>query len=115
MFLLPSEYEAQPLVAHEAAAAGLPIIATAVHGISDLVANDRCGIGVARSAEGVAEALGRLAEQPMLREQMGETGQAAVAAMTWDASVASVAQVYQGLLSPPVVGTHQEEVICLSV
>lgn len=43
VFCLPSRYESFSLVAHEAAACGLPVMATPLHGVSNLVDPGRSG------------------------------------------------------------------------
>ena len=61
IFILPTAYETFSLVAHEAAACGLPVVATRVSGIEDLVGDDEAGILVARTPEAMGDALARLA------------------------------------------------------
>ncbi len=98
VFLLPTLYETFSLAAHEAAAAGLPIVATRVSGIDELVGDDEAGLLVERSAAAVAVALLRLAGEPLLRTSLGTEGRARVSALGWDDSVERVLDVYTGLL-----------------
>jgi glycosyltransferase involved in cell wall biosynthesis len=100
VFLLPSSYEAAPLVAYEAAACGLPVIATRVNGIEDLVGANDAGILVARTPQAVGEALARLGTDTALREAMGAEGRRRTAEQTWDHSAATVVNLY-GHLSRP--------------
>lgn len=75
VLVVPSLNEGMGRVVVEAMAAGLPVIATAVGGLLDLVEPGVTGfhVGVGdRSA--MAEALDRLAEQPELRSRLGECG-----------------------------------------
>jgi glycosyltransferase involved in cell wall biosynthesis len=100
LLLLPTQYETFSLVAHEAAAAGLPVVVTGVSGAVDLVGRDEAGILVERTPESVAAALTRLARDPGLRRRLGEEGRRRVSARTWDASVDEVVGVYRDLLRP---------------
>ena len=59
-FILPSTYETFSLVAYEAAAAGLPIIAPALHGITDLLADGETGFVIEPGVGSIIQALGRL-------------------------------------------------------
>jgi glycosyltransferase involved in cell wall biosynthesis len=59
-FILPSCYEVFPLVALEAAAAGLPLIATRVNGVEEMLDNEYNGLVIERSPASIAEGLRRL-------------------------------------------------------
>jgi UDP-glucose:(heptosyl)LPS alpha-1,3-glucosyltransferase len=98
IFVLPTVYETFSLVAHEAAACRLPIVATRVSGIEDLVGDDKAGFLVQRGSEAVGEALARLAADKELRETMGAEGQHRVIGSTWERSAASVVDLYGTLL-----------------
>jgi glycosyltransferase involved in cell wall biosynthesis len=110
VFVLPSLYETFSLAAHEAAAAGLPVISTPVSGVSGLVGSDDAGILVAPTAGSVAEALERLSRDPLLRQRLGEEGRRRVSRRTWEASVDDVVDVYRTLLGPldpsPTAGSY---------
>lgn len=98
VFVLPTEYETFSLVAYEAAASGLPIVAPAVSGIDELVGADEAGILVERKARPVGLALARLAGDPVLRERLGRAGRARAARFEWTHSVDSVLTAYASLL-----------------
>jgi len=76
MLVLPSvASESFGLVLIEAMAACLPVVATRVGGIPEIVEDEHCGILVNPSdPAGLARAIGRLAANPELREQMGTRG-----------------------------------------
>jgi UDP-glucose:(heptosyl)LPS alpha-1,3-glucosyltransferase len=57
VFVLPSRYEAFPLVVYEAAAAGLPLLVTPVNGVADLVEDGVDGWVLALDADDIARAL----------------------------------------------------------
>ena len=98
-FVLPSLYETFSLVAHEAAAAGLPIVATSVGGVTELVGDDEAGLLVERSADAIADALARLASEPDLCARLGAEGRRRAQALGWGQAVEAVLAVYRRLLS----------------
>jgi len=72
VFVLPSHFEALPMALLEAMAAGLPVIATRVGGIPDVVTDGRDGVLVeARDAEGLARAIDALLDDPARRAELG--------------------------------------------
>lgn len=99
VFVLPTLYETFSLVAHEAAASGLPIVATATHGIAELVGDDEAGVLVDRDAQSVADALSRLALDDALRARLGAEARSRAGAYGWDRSVESMVDVYERLRS----------------
>jgi len=75
IFCLPSLEEAFGIAALEAMAAGLPVVASAVGGLPELVDHDRTGHLVpAGNAASLARSLRQLAEDPALRAAMGAAG-----------------------------------------
>jgi glycosyltransferase involved in cell wall biosynthesis len=79
IFVHTPRLEAFGLVVAEAMATGLPIVATPVGGILDLVRDGVTGIQVPpNSPEAMADALERLLLDPDLRESMGRRGQQVV-------------------------------------
>lgn len=99
VFILPTAYETFSLVAHEAAACGLPIIAPAVSGIAELIGDDEAGIVVPRTADGVAEAVVALSVDPKRRHRLGECGRRRASEFTWARAVASMAELYRSQLA----------------
>jgi glycosyltransferase involved in cell wall biosynthesis len=75
IFALASRAEEMPIAVMEAMSAGLPVVATDVGGMADLVADGVTGL-LAPSAQPsvLAERLDRLAAEPALRERMGAQG-----------------------------------------
>ncbi len=69
-------WEGLPLTVLEAMAAARPVVATRAGGIPEAVLDGQTGLLVERrDALGLAAALKRLADDPTLRQQMGEAGQ----------------------------------------
>jgi UDP-glucose:(heptosyl)LPS alpha-1,3-glucosyltransferase len=96
VLVLPTLYETFSLAAHEAAAAALPVVATRVSGIEDLVGDDAAGVIVERGASSIADALLALRD-PGARGRLGDEGRRRAAAFSWDRSVRSVLDVYASL------------------
>jgi glycosyltransferase involved in cell wall biosynthesis len=73
---LPSAQESAPMVIAQALAAGKPVVATRVGGVSEMVGEDgRCGFLVdVNDIEQLAEAIIRLLQDAALQTQMGEYG-----------------------------------------
>jgi glycosyltransferase involved in cell wall biosynthesis len=73
-FLFPSSYEAFPLVTLQAAAAGLPLIATRVYGVEEFMIEGKTGWIVERDAKAIAFAI---AQGLQNRPHVAAMGQAA--------------------------------------
>jgi colanic acid/amylovoran biosynthesis glycosyltransferase len=81
VFCLPSLAEGIPVVLMEAMATGLPVVATRIAGIPELVREGECGLLVVPGRGDVlAEALARLADSRELRRAMGTAARGRVAA-----------------------------------
>ncbi|MGH9293856.1 MAG: GNAT family N-acetyltransferase [Acidimicrobiales bacterium] len=75
LYVLASHREGFPRSAMEAAAMGLPVVATDIRGCRQVVEDGRTGILVPpRDAARLAAAVGRLARSPAERETMGSAG-----------------------------------------
>ncbi len=77
IFFLPTRRDSFPRVVMEAMGHALPVVATRVDGIPEMVADGASGFLVApRDTAGFADALERLLLKPELRAEMGKTGRA---------------------------------------
>lgn len=100
VFVLPSAYETFSLVCFEAAACNLPLVIPALSGAGVLVGKDDSGgVIVTREGASIADALGALARDPARRAKLGSEASRRAASFTWEASAASVFEVYRSLLA----------------
>jgi glycosyltransferase involved in cell wall biosynthesis len=90
VFVLSSDWEARPLVLQEAMRAGVPVVATAVGGIPELVGEAALLIPP-HDVDAAAAAIERMLDDPALREEYGKRGLAQAA--TWPTEADTVAQV----------------------
>jgi len=96
-FCLPTLYETFCLVAHEAAAAGLPLLISKVHGVDDLIEPGRNGWFVERDAGDIAARLCELAASDQMRQDMGSAARASTESYRWDLAVAEHIALYDRL------------------
>jgi glycosyltransferase involved in cell wall biosynthesis len=96
-FVFPTSYEAFPLVALEAAASGLPILATPVNGVRELVTDGVNGFLITRDAEAIADRLNELGSDPALRRRLGEAARSAALEYSWTRMVERHEALYERL------------------
>ncbi len=109
LFVLPSRSEAFPNSAIEAMAAGLPVIATAVGGLLDLVEHGRTGLLVPPcDPESLASAIASLVRDPASAQRLGAAARHEVTSRYgFDRMVHSFEDLYEtGLRERHVLRTH---------
>ena len=72
IFTLPSIYEGNPMTVIEAMGTGLPIVASRVGGIPDMLSHGESGLLVEPEPKSICEGLTRLVEDKALRQRLGE-------------------------------------------
>jgi len=98
LFALSSYWEGSPLAVMEAMAAGLPVVATAVGSVPELVADGETGLLVPPGEErAFAAALRSLACDPGRRRELADAAVRHAAAFSVDAMVASYAGLFESL------------------
>jgi UDP-glucose:(heptosyl)LPS alpha-1,3-glucosyltransferase len=97
-FVLPSSYESFSLVTFEAAASGLPVLATPVSGVRELIDDGRNGFLITREPESIAERLTQLAEDPALRKRVAEAARESALEFGSERMVAGHHELYESLM-----------------
>ena len=99
LFVLPSEWEAFGLVLLEAMAAKVPIVATAVGGVPEVLDGGRAGRLVPYGdAEALASAIRDLVSDPARRAQLTDAGARRVSGLTWDRAAERHRALYRELV-----------------
>jgi glycosyltransferase involved in cell wall biosynthesis len=99
--VLSSDFEGMPLAVLEYMAAGLPVVATDVGGLPEIVRDGETGFLVApRDPAALAERIGHLLADPALAREMGERGRRRQKEQfSSEAMVAAVTRLYARLLA----------------
>lgn len=97
MFVLPSYVEGMPMALLEAMSWGLPVIATAVGGVPEIITHDMNGLLIAPGdIAGLGAAILRLASDARLRQRLGEAARATIETrFSLDAAVERLLQIYR--------------------
>jgi glycosyltransferase involved in cell wall biosynthesis len=94
---VPSRWEGCPYVVLEAFQAGVPVVASAVGGVTDLMQDGTNGLCVAAESPGaLSQALLAVLRDPQRRRLFAERGRACAAGHTVAAMAEAVAAVYRG-------------------
>ena len=96
IFVLPSLFEPFGIVLLEAMAAGLPVVASAVGGIVDVVADGKTGLLIPPGKPlALAAGLEQLISDSSLRARMAEEARRRVFGYSWDLIVPRIVEVYR--------------------
>ncbi|MGW0375062.1 glycogen synthase [Streptomyces coeruleorubidus] len=102
LFVCPSVYEPLGIVNLEAMACGTPVVASAVGGIPEVVADGRTGLLVPAGdgfEAGLARAMDSVLGDPEAARRMGEAGrERAVGEFGWDAVARRTVRLYEEIL-----------------
>ncbi len=93
-FVLPTSYETFSLATFEAAASGLPLLATPVNGVRELLEPGVNGFFLDRRPQSIAGPLNRLSEDPAGRLEMGRAARRASLRFGWENTVERHRQLY---------------------
>jgi glycosyltransferase involved in cell wall biosynthesis len=85
VFVSASREEGLPGAIQQAMACGLPVVATAVGGVRELIRNDECGLVVpSENVERLSSAILALVRSPELRTRLAQNAMHAVECFDWD-------------------------------
>jgi glycosyltransferase involved in cell wall biosynthesis len=96
-FVMASSYETFSLVTFEAAASGLPILATAVNGVRELIEDGQNGFLITPEPRAIAERLMALAADPALRASLGRAARQSALRFSTERMVAAHHDLYSRL------------------
>lgn len=101
LFVHPARWEGMPNVILEAMAAGLPIVATDVEGVAELLGCEESGLIVPpEDSDALAAAISRLLSDPTLAARLGRTArERASTVFSWEKTVERYVELWAGLLS----------------
>lgn len=95
LFLLPSHFEGMPMSLIEAMGTGLPVIASRVGGIPDMVTDGHNGLLIDPNAEELANAIARLLDDPELRERLGRNAKEEAVRFSGETMARNYMKLYQ--------------------
>ena len=103
LFVLPSHTEGSPNVLLEAMAAGLPIVATAVGGVREIVTNEKQALLVEKhNPLALAHAIARLLGDTELQRRLAEAARKSISAYSPATYCDSILSLYQSCLAATV-------------
>jgi glycosyltransferase involved in cell wall biosynthesis len=95
--VMPTAYEAFPLVTLEAAAAGLPLLVSRVSGVEELIVEGENGWFVGRDADDIAGRLRELAGDRPKAQAMGISARRTSARFEWGQAIDAYDRLYEQL------------------
>jgi len=99
LLVLPSAYEAYPLVVLEALACGVPVVATAVGSVPEVIVDGRNGVVVERTAASVADGIRRVLAGD--REAMARESRATALRRSWSVVAQDYLRLFETLTGSP--------------
>lgn len=96
LFVLPSQYEGMPMTLIEAMATGLPVIASAVGGIVDMMNNNENGLLIQPDKSSLIRSIKELYDNGQLRMQLGMQARKRSLSFSSEAMASSYIEIYKG-------------------
>ena len=107
LFLFCSQTDTFGQVVLEAQASGLPVVAVAAGGPTELIDSGRTGMLCPARASAIADAVAGLAASPAARSRLARGGLAAVRERTWEASLAALGAGWMRAIDTRAAATGQ--------
>ena len=98
IFILSSIYESFGIVLIEAMASGLPIVASNILAVRNVVENNKTGLLVKLTPEDFAKAIEKLLNNSQLREKLIKNGLEEVKKYNWDKTVSKFEWIYKEVI-----------------
>jgi UDP-glucose:(heptosyl)LPS alpha-1,3-glucosyltransferase len=95
IFVFPTSYEAFPHALLEAAATGLPILATKVNGVEDLLREGVNGFYIEQNGEMIAKRVKELVHNAELRLRLGREARLSAEEYSWDRITREILRLYE--------------------
>jgi glycosyltransferase involved in cell wall biosynthesis len=116
IFLFPSRYEAFSLATIEAAACGLPLVASCINGTEDFITPGKTGYFIEHNADHAAKVLQPLLESRDLRKTLGNSALKLVRAhYTWDRVAEMTEDAYFEYLEHYPAGNSANRSRCIPI
>lgn len=97
IFVLPTYYESFGLVALEALACGIPVLATEVNGVKGMIDEEANGMFIKRNAEAIAEKVVEVFSNQNSYAEMGKNARKTAENYSWDEVAQRTKKVYQNV------------------
>ena len=98
LFILPSSWEGMPMSIIEAMGSGLPVVASRVGGIPDMVADGESGLLIDPTPMALADAIERLVKDEALRQRLGTQAMETAQRFSLSAMAQGYFNLYETLL-----------------
>ncbi len=112
LVLVPSHSETYGLVALEAAASGVPVVASAAGGLREAVVDGITGLVLdSRDPQVWADAMAQILTDPTRAGELAQAAREHALRLDWTRSAASLVRVYRALLDEPIEARQHDRAV----